>query len=59
LLEKALILICPLSTQSSQERGGLLIARLVETLDNAPAEAGVEAAWAEEIERRVDDLRCG
>jgi putative addiction module component (TIGR02574 family) len=51
LLEKALAL-------STQERG-LLIDRLVETLDNDPAEEGVEAAWDEEIKRRVDDIRSG
>jgi len=51
LLEKAL-------TLSTQERG-LLIDRLVETLDNDPAEEGVEAAWDEEIKRRVDDIRSG
>ena len=51
LLEKAL-------TLSTQERG-LLIDRLVETLDNEPAEAGVEAAWEEEIKRRMDDIRSG
>jgi putative addiction module component (TIGR02574 family) len=51
LLEKALSL-------SSQERG-LLIDRLIETLDNDPAEAGVEEAWATEIKRRVDDIRSG
>lgn len=51
LLEKALAL-------SSQERG-LLIDRLIETLDNDPAEEGVEEAWATEIKRRVDDIRSG
>jgi putative addiction module component (TIGR02574 family) len=51
LLEKALAL-------STQERG-LLIDRLVETLDNEPAEEGVEAAWEEEIKRRMDDIRSG
>ncbi len=51
LLEKAL-------TLSTQERG-LLIDRLVETLDNDPAEAGAEAAWNEEIKRRIDDIRSG
>lgn len=51
LLEKALAL-------STQERG-LLIDRLVETLDNDPAEEGVETAWDEEIKRRVDDIRSG
>ena len=51
VLEKAL----PLSTQ---ERG-LLIDRLIESLDEGPAEEGVEAAWADEIKRRVDDIRSG
>ena len=51
ILEKALAL-------SVQERG-LLIDRLVESLDDEPAEEGVEAAWADEIKRRVDDIRSG
>jgi putative addiction module component (TIGR02574 family) len=51
LLEKAMAL-------SSEERG-FLIDRLVESLDDAPAEAGVEAAWDEEIKRRVEDVRSG
>ena len=51
LLEKAL-------TLSTQERG-LLIDRLVESLDDEPAEAGVEAAWDEEVGRRVEDIRLG
>jgi putative addiction module component (TIGR02574 family) len=51
LLEKALAL-------SSEERG-LLIDRLSASLDDEPAEEGVEAAWDEEIKRRVDDIRSG
>jgi putative addiction module component (TIGR02574 family) len=51
LLEKALRL-------STQERG-LLIDRLVESLDDEPSEEGVEAAWDDEIKRRVDDIRSG
>ncbi len=51
VLEKAL-------TLSPQERG-LLIDRLVDSLDEGPAEEGVEEAWAEEIKRRVDDIRSG
>jgi putative addiction module component (TIGR02574 family) len=51
LLEKALAL-------STQERGAL-IDRLIESLDDAPAEEGVEAAWEEEIKRRMDDIRSG
>jgi len=51
VLEKAL-------TLSTQDRG-LLIDRLIESLDEGPAEEGVEQAWAEEIKRRVDDIRSG
>jgi len=51
VLEKALSL-------STQERG-LLIDHLIESLDEEPPEEGVEQAWAEEIKRRVDDIRSG
>jgi putative addiction module component (TIGR02574 family) len=51
LLEKALAL-------STQERG-TLIDRLIASLDDEPAEEGVETAWDEEIKRRVDDVRSG
>jgi putative addiction module component (TIGR02574 family) len=51
LLEKALAL-------STQDRG-LLIDRLIASLDEAPPEEGVEAAWDAEIKRRVDDIRSG
>ena len=51
LLEKALAL-------STQERG-LLIDHLIESLDEGPAEEGVEQAWGEEIKRRVDEIRSG
>jgi putative addiction module component (TIGR02574 family) len=51
VLEKAL-------TLSTQDRG-LLIDRLIESLDEGPAEEGVEEAWAEEIKRRLDDVRSG
>jgi len=43
---------------SSRERG-LLIDRLVESLDDEPADADAEEAWAAEIKRRVDDVRSG
>ena len=49
VLEKALAL-------STKDRG-LIIDRLIESLDNAPAEEGVEEAWSEEIKRRVEDIR--
>ncbi len=51
VLEKALSL-------SIQERG-LLIDRLIKSLDDEPAEEGVEEAWAAEIKSRVDDIRAG
>jgi len=51
VLEKALAL-------STQERG-LLIDHLIESLDEGPAEEGVEEAWDAEIKRRVDDIRAG
>ncbi len=51
VLEKAL-------TLSTQDRG-LLIDRLIESLDEEPPEEGVEEAWAEEIKRRADDIRSG
>jgi putative addiction module component (TIGR02574 family) len=43
---------------SEQERE-LLIDRLSESLHSEPAEEGVEAAWDEEIKRRVSDIRSG
>ena len=51
VLEKALAL-------PVQDRG-LIIDRLIESLDNEPAEEGVEEAWSEEIKRRVDDIKSG
>jgi putative addiction module component (TIGR02574 family) len=51
VLEKAL-------TLSTHDRG-LLIDRLIASLDDGPAEEGVEEAWAVEIKKRVDDLQSG
>jgi putative addiction module component (TIGR02574 family) len=51
VLKKALAL-------STQDRG-LIIDRLIESLDNEPAEEGVEAAWSEEIKRRVEEIQSG
>jgi len=45
-------------TLSTHDRG-LLIERLIESLDNEPAEDGVEEAWSQEIKRRVDEIRSG
>lgn len=43
---------------SSHERGQL-IDRLVATLDDGPAEEGVEEAWSAEIKRRMDEIESG
>lgn len=51
LLQQALSL-------SSRERG-LLIDRLIESLDQRPPDAEVDKLWADEIKRRVDDVRSG
>jgi putative addiction module component (TIGR02574 family) len=51
VLEKALAL-------STQDRC-LIIDRLIESLDNEPAEEGVEAAWSEEIKSRVEEIQSG
>ena len=51
ILDKALAL--------SIEERGMLIDRLVESLDDGPAEEGVEEAWNAEIKRRVDEVRSG
>ncbi|MGH9512516.1 MAG: addiction module protein [Terriglobales bacterium] len=51
ILERAL-------TLSEQERG-LLIDRLIASLDDGPADEGVEQAWADEIKLRVDEVRSG
>lgn len=51
LLKKAFAL-------STQERG-ILINRLIASLDEEPVEKGVQAAWDDEIKRRIDDIRSG
>jgi putative addiction module component (TIGR02574 family) len=43
---------------SSQERG-LVIDRLIKSLDDVPPDKGVDEAWADEIKRRVGDIRTG
>jgi putative addiction module component (TIGR02574 family) len=43
---------------SSEDRG-LVIDRLIASLDEGPAQEGVEEAWAHEVKRRVDDIRAG
>jgi putative addiction module component (TIGR02574 family) len=50
VLEKALAL-------STQDRG-LIIDRLIESLDDEPSE-GTEEAWSVEIKRRVEEIQSG
>jgi len=51
VLEKALAL-------STRDRG-VLIDRLIQSIDDTPAEDGVEEAWADEIRLRVEEIRSG
>jgi putative addiction module component (TIGR02574 family) len=51
VLEKAMAL-------SSHDRG-LIIDRLIATLDDQPLDEGVEASWDAEIKRRLDDIDSG
>jgi|tagenome__1003787_1003787.scaffolds.fasta_scaffold15078982_1 putative addiction module component (TIGR02574 family) len=43
---------------TSHERG-LLIDQLIDSLDEGPVDPGAEEAWAQEIKRRVDEIRSG
>jgi putative addiction module component (TIGR02574 family) len=45
-------------TLSTQDRG-LIIDRLIESLDESPTDEGVEEAWDTEIKRRVEEIRSG
>ncbi len=51
LLKKALAL--------PQEVRAALATSLFESLDEEPAVEGVEAAWSEEIKRRIEDIDSG
>ncbi len=51
LLEKAQAL-------SAHDRG-FIIHRLIQGLDEGPAEEGVEAAWSDEVKRRVEEIQSG
>jgi putative addiction module component (TIGR02574 family) len=51
LLKKALAL--------PSEARAALATSLFESLDEEPADEGVEAAWSEEIKRRIEDIDCG
>lgn len=59
LLEQAL----SLSVEEQEALASSLLSSLGgkvdELLEEGPAEYGVEEAWAEEIKRRVDDIRSG
>ena len=51
LLKKALAL--------PPEARAALAGSLLESLDNEPAEEGVEAAWNDEIKRRIEEIDSG
>jgi putative addiction module component (TIGR02574 family) len=51
LLKKALAL--------PPEARAALAGSLLESLDDEPADEGVEAAWSEEIKRRIEELDSG
>jgi putative addiction module component (TIGR02574 family) len=55
LLEQAL----SLSVEEQEALANSLISSLGGEVDEGPAEEGAEKAWAEEIKRRVDDIRSG
>ena len=43
----------------SDEERATLAALLIGSLESGPADAGVEEAWAAEVERRMADYRAG
>ena len=51
LLKKALAL--------PPEARAALATSLFESLDEEPADTGVEAAWSEEVKRRIEDIDSG
>jgi putative addiction module component (TIGR02574 family) len=51
LLKKALAL--------PPEARAALAGSLLESLDDEPADEGVEAAWSEEIKRRIEEIDSG
>ena len=51
LLKKALAL--------PPEASAALAGSLLESLDDEPADEGVEAAWSEEIKRRIEEIDSG
>ena len=55
LLEQAL----SLSVEEQEALANSLISNLGGEANDGPAEEGVDEAWADEIKRRVDDIRSG
>jgi putative addiction module component (TIGR02574 family) len=55
LLEQAL----SLSPEEQEALANSLFSNLDREVNGGPVEAGAEAAWAEEIKGRVDDIRSG
>jgi putative addiction module component (TIGR02574 family) len=55
LLEQAL----SLSVEEQEALANSLFSNLDREMNEGPVEAGVEEAWAEEIKRRINDIRSG
>lgn len=55
LLEQAL----SLSPEEQEALANSLFSNLDREMNEGPVEAGAEEAWAEEIKRRVEDIRSG
>ena len=55
LLEQAL----SLSVEEQEALANSLMSNLGGEADEGPAEEGAEKAWADEIKRRVEDIRSG
>jgi putative addiction module component (TIGR02574 family) len=55
LLEQAL----SLSPEEQEALANSLFSNLNQEINEGPVEAGAEEAWAEEIKRRVEDIRSG
>src|SRR5215469_18738600 len=49
----------PAASRRSPEARAEIADSLLESLDSGPPDEGVEAAWAEEIKRRMDDIDSG
>ena len=49
----------PESVASRRPARAVIAGSLLESLNDAPADEGVEAAWSEEIKRRIEEIDSG